>query len=252
MQGILSGVYQAYENHFRKEETKLVLENLYEPELFMDYQEVSVSEEKARKVLRTIRREFGEENVWWIAAAMASGLSDKADAVYHTIAEGMDRKLGKRTLMALSNPYVMRVMELARGTNNELMHLRGFLRFSELKNGILFSQIEPKNDILEPLAEHFRDRLPTENFIIFDKGRNRMVVHSVEIGGKENPCYFREVTPEEIREWKIHYSDEQEECAGWFKAFCESIAIKERINPSLQRQMLPLRFRPNMTEFMKE
>ena len=34
-----------------------------------------------------------------------------------------------------------------------------------------------------------------------------------------------------------------------FQRFCESIAIEARVNPKLQRSMLPLRFRDNMTEF---
>ena len=48
--------------------------------------------------------------------------------------------------------------------------------------------------------------------------------------------------------------DSKEE-AGYqelFRYFCHKIAIKERQNDKLQKSMLPLRFRPYMTEFWEE
>ena len=45
------------------------------------------------------------------------------------------------------------------------------------------------------------------------------------------------------------YSDEEVRIQNLFKIFHESIAISERKNFKLQRQLLPLRFRDNMVEF---
>ena len=42
-----------------------------------------------------------------------------------------------------------RLFTLSRATANEAHHLLGFLRFSELENGVLFSTIHPKNNALE-------------------------------------------------------------------------------------------------------
>lgn len=44
-----------------------------------------------------------------------------------------------------------------------------FIRFRELENGILFSEITPKAQILTCVADHFEDRFPLENWIIYDK-----------------------------------------------------------------------------------
>lgn len=43
-------------------------------------------------------------------------------------------------------------------------------------------------------------------------------------------------------------SEEERKIQELFKHFCHKIAIKERENPALQQQMLPLRFRSNMVE----
>ena len=64
---------------------------------------------------------------------------DKANAVYQTIVAALYSPKGARVLDSLSNPYIYRVFELSRATASEAHHLKGFLRFSELQNGVLFS-----------------------------------------------------------------------------------------------------------------
>lgn len=44
-------------------------------------------------------------------------------------------------------------------------------------------------------------------------------------------------------------SEEEQEYQELFQYFCHKIAIEERKNLKLQQNMLPLRFRKNMTEF---
>ena len=48
---------------------------------------------------------------------------------------------------------------------------------------------------------------------------------------------------------RIVYSQKEDEYQQLFKQFCDSIAIESRKNDKLQMNMLPLRFRPYMTEF---
>ena len=45
------------------------------------------------------------------------------------------------------------------------------------------------------------------------------------------------------------YSQEEAKAAELFRCFCRTVSIRERENPGLQRQHLPLRFRGTMTEF---
>lgn len=247
IEGIYSGIYQAYEMKCDPADTRLALEKEYEPQLFDDCVEAVPDKEKAAKVKRTLKREFGRENEWWLSYALAAGASDRADAVYHTIVEGLRRRLGYRVLENLADPYVMRVMELKRAVGNEFVHLREFLRFRELENGILYARVQPEHDVLELLMQHFGDRLPEENFIIYDAGRGNAGVHQSKKGQK-GIYYVNHIehTEEDSKKW---YSDEELLYSEWFREFCKSIAIKERENTNLQRQMLPLRFRSNMSEF---
>ena len=122
---------------------------------------METSTEKSDKVARTIQCRLGSEFYDAILNAILSIVPakkndlDKADAIYHTLVLGLNTAAGARAIHDLSNPYVHRLFTLSRATANEAHHLLGFLRFSELENGVLFSTIHPKNNALPILAGHF-------------------------------------------------------------------------------------------------
>ena len=113
-------------------------------QLFYEYIHVETSTEKSDKVARTIQCRLGSEFYDAILNAILSIVPakkndlDKADAIYHTLVLGLNTAAGARAIHDLSNPYVHRLFTLSRATANEAHHLLGFLRFSELENGVLF------------------------------------------------------------------------------------------------------------------
>lgn len=244
LEGIFTGIYNAYEEKREPEDTMLSLEQeLY---LFADYQTVKPDGEKAVKVMRTIKRRFGEEDYMRICLTLSAPAPEKAQAVYRTVALGLSQKgtVFGHLFDNLANDYVHLAFSLARGAGNENCHLRGFVRFQELEGGVLYSKIAPKNNILTFLMPHFADRFPMENFMIYDEGRSLFGVHPAGhqwylLGGSE--------VPEEAMQLKL--SDNEQQYQELFHYFCHKIAIKERENYTLQRNMLPLRFREYMVEF---
>lgn len=243
VEGILTGVYEAYALHVDHATTQLQTTDIENYRLFTIYQEITADPEKSKKVLRTIYCRFGSEAYTHLFRAMVSYDHEKADAVYHTIVSGLSGQYYGKLMEHLSNPYIHKVFTLSRNTLGEYDHLRGFLRFRELKNGILLARYKPKNDITALLMPHFADRLPKENFAIFDEGRHYYAVHP-----KGQQWYLvRGDLP--FQEGDTEYSKEEEEYQLLFYHFFQSIAIKDRKNLKLQRNMLPLRFREYMPEF---
>lgn len=250
--GIFSGIYAAYAKRYGHHNTQLALScSLNSYELFCEYEEIPVEEEKSRKVSATLRARFGSEVYSRLCEAIsayesprARGRSiDKAEAVYKTVVLGISLADGTKVLDHLGNPYVNRVFQLSRSTFNEAHHLLGFLRFSELENGILFARIHPKNDVLALLADHFTDRLPMENFIIYDQVRKIAAVH------KSGSNYMFAEVPDGAEDDLKRFSDQELEYRRLWLAFFHSIAIEARKNPRLQSQNLPKRFWPDMVEF---
>jgi probable DNA metabolism protein len=247
LEGIFTAIYEAYASKRPAEEIHLQIGEEENLRLFAEYKNIASDPNKAAKVARTIGKRFGKETYISICHALASPEPEKAEAVYKTLAHGLNRDpRQQRPLMEdLANPYVMKVFELARGSSNETHHLLGFIRFRELENGILYARIAPKNNVLTFVAPHFADRMPQENFVIHDEARHLYVLHP---NGKEWYVVSEE-TGLKFDSAKAQYSEGERHYSELFSDFFQTIAIGERHNPKLQRQNLPLRFREYMTEW---
>ena len=154
------------------------------------------------------------------------------------------RRIGdsRKIMDHLGNPDVAKVFALSRSVSNEAHLYEEFIRFRELKNGILFSEIAPKSQILTCVADHFSDRFPLENWMIYDKTHQVFLIHKA----KE---HWGIVWGESLdREAASVVSEKEMEYELLWKGFFESIAIKERKNLKCQQNHLPLRCREGMPE----
>lgn len=255
LDGILTGIYDAWSFKIAHKELthndlRLASKEPDNLELFSRYITVTPSADKAERVSRTIHTRLGRE---FYEAIIKAALSrepsgkkdmDKADAIYKTVAHALSAPEAEKVLLYLGIPYVFRVFSLSRATHMEAHHLKGFLRFSELKNGVLFSTIHPKNHTLPILAEHFVDRFPQENFIIYDETRRLAAVHRA---GKS----FMLVDASDMNQDILkNYSENEQQFRDLWLTFFDSIAIDARRNPTLQAHNIPKRFWPDVTEFV--
>lgn len=242
LESVFTAIYMAYEERRNHGETLLTLSE--EPILFAEDVWVVPCVEKVRKVMRTLRSRFGDSDYFHLCQVLASADEEKVQAVYRTVVAGLAKGCHPNHLMDnLTDMWIHKAFTLSREVGREIDHLKGFLRFEELENKILYAEIGPKGNLVTFLMPHFSDRFPMENFVIYDANRRFFGVHPA--GGQ----------------WYLLQGDGAEEISGFkrsaeeavyqelFRQFCRTIAIKERINPTLQRNMLPLRFREYMVEF---
>ncbi|MCM1540698.1 MAG: TIGR03915 family putative DNA repair protein [Blautia sp.] len=242
LESIFTAIYLAYEEKRDHMDTCISLTE--EPILFAEDVYVMPNREKMNKVMRSLYRIFGEDDYMRLCLALASQDEGKAQAVYRTVVDGLSARRGAGHLFDnLANNEVHHAFALARMAGRELDHLREFLRFQELENGVLYAKIDPGNNVVAFLMPHFSDRLPQENFMIQDERRGIYAIHPAGKqwylfygGGKEDDPAFR-------------ISAQEREYQELFQYFCHKIAIEERKNLKLQQNMLPLKFRKNMTEF---
>ena len=251
IEGIFSGIYRAYASRYGHSNIQLTTSDVPDTyDLFCEYEEVPVDYENSRKVAETLQKRLGQETFADICHAIDAYETpgeqqkniSKAEAVYKTVVLALSAKDGSRILEHLGNPYVSRVFQLCRSTYNEAHHLLGFLRFSELENGILFSRIHPKNQVLPFLADHFADRLPMENFIIYDEIRKTAAIHKSGCG------YILAEVPYADEDFMNRFSEREQEYRELWLGFFHSIAIEARKNPKLQSQNIPKRFWPDTVE----
>ena len=175
--GILTGVYDGWDSRLGHDNVRLSVENQGNLELFCEYVQVISDPEKSRRVFGTVRRRMGDEACEMIAQAAACPDEEKADAIYRMIVIGFAMPDGRQVTGMLTQPQVRKVFELSRRAWHIAHRHMGFVRFRELENGILFSEIDAEADILPLIGHHFADRLSVENWMIYDKRRKKAAVH---------------------------------------------------------------------------
>lgn len=241
--GIFSAIYDAWKMRLGAQELGIVLHGMIDQELFCEYIEVEECEKKTIAVENLIKRHLGYQAYWDIYHAVLASDREKGDAILGTMLAAREIEESKRIMQHLSHPKVRKVFELSRKVSNEACYYREILRFSELESGILFSQIEPQNQILTCLGDHFSNRFPLENWMIYDRTHKMFLVH-------QESQHWVLVLNEELNEEAMRkVSTAEAMYVNLWKGFFESISIKERENYDLQRQHIPLRYRGHITEF---
>ncbi len=245
LEGIFTGIYDAYASKRPHPEIHIQIGEEENLRLFAEYRETAADSGKAAKVARTINREFGTEGYMAICRALASADTGKGEAIYKAVVKGLSMPNPREIMGNLSDEHILKVFELARFSANETHFLVEFIRFRELENGILYARTGPKNNVLTFVMPHFADRLPLENFVIYDETRGIYGLHParkdwyvVTEGADSAPAAGEHVL-----------SENEKKYSELFTSFFHTIAIKERNNLKLQRNMLPLRYREYMTEF---
>lgn len=251
--GIFSGIYEVWKRKMTAEEAGLEVGDSFERRLFCEYIFCKAEERKALAVIRMIQKNLGADVYEKISYALLSADRRKAEMVFRAMLEAKKLSRKDRLMGHLGNEAVRAVFGMYRQVANEAHHYKGFVRFRELKNKTLFAKIEPKHAVLPCIAEHFADRFPQENWVIYDKTHEVFLIHE-----KGKRYYFLQQymcmkgDSGSAQNITGGFSEEEMDYEALWKEFVQSISVAERENRALQNQNLPLRFRTNLVEFSKE
>ncbi len=245
--GIFTAIYHAWNSRLGHSNVKIEEKSegskYSNIELFAEYVIVDTDLDLAYKVARSVKQKISEEVYGMVCRTALSDYEGKADLIYRFLILGF--AVGAGITERLSNEVVNSIFRINKRVGNEAHHLLGFIRFSQQQNGLLTSIIHPKNNVLSIIMPHFADRLPQERFLIYDSNRKLAAMHVP--GAQWVIAEVPELDQDAVREVSS-YEDRYRDL--WI-TFFENIAIKDRVNPKLQRNNLPLRFRKDMTEFNK-
>lgn len=243
--GIFTAIYQAWSSRYGhaniRIEEKCEGSKYSNIELFAEYIPVTTDPVLSSKVAESIRDKISQEAYEMTCYVALSDYNGKADLIYRFLILGF--AVGRTIVEHISNEVVNKMTRIRKNVGNEMHHLLGFIRFSEMENGLLTSVIHPKNDVLTLITPHFADRLPNERFLIYDGNRNLATLHIP--GASWILVQVPDIDKERLEELSV----QEDEYRDLWKAFFKHIAIKERFNYKLQRNNMPIRFRADMTEF---
>ena len=233
--GLLSCIYKAF---YSKEKPESIVSELELIENFlMEKEYIKADTEKSSRVYKAIEEKIGKNSLRKVFFTYLSNIEGREIIILRYLQLGF--KMGKDVDLNLADRDVLAVDKIYRRVSKERHRLTGLLRFKRIREGILYAKVEPDHDVIGLLAPHFEKRLKNENFIIHDTKRSIAVFYNKEewiIKGIESRDSFLVKEKEEgIYEdlWRVYF---------------DSISIKRKTNPKLQRNNMPRRYWKNLTE----
>lgn len=232
-EGLLTCIYLHYYN---EKASGIYLRDNYQACMMQSYEEAVTDSEKADIVYDAIKNKISPSDLRRIYKVYRSDEDGKEKKILDYVRLGF--KMGGKISMMHGHPIVFEIQRIERKVGCEVHRLKGLIRFSELEGGVLYSPVEPDNDVVEFFAEHFCDRYKNEPFIIHDVRRDKALA---AYGGE---WYITHFTKEKV----AGISADEQNYRDLWKQYFENMAIKERINPRCQKNMMPVRYWKHLTE----
>jgi len=232
-EGLLCCVYESY---YQRERPSLIFPESETQETLFPVKEIVTDIESARKVEHSISHSISTEALRLVRLCYYSNAETRELAILNFLRLGY--KTGAPVTDMLANDAVSTITKIARNVSRESGFYMEFLRFSDF-NGALVAIIEPKNFVLPMIADHYCDRFPSEQFLIYDESHKHAIVYH------NGACA---IMPLEHLELPEACATEEKYRALW-KRFYDTIAIEGRINPKLRMGNMPKRYWKHLTEF---
>ncbi len=208
----------------------------YTPNLLDTVIHLMIEEDK--NIVSLMIKDMGLTTFRSIYYVFLSTEENKELILYYLILNG--RKYKEKVLYHRNLKCVERTIKISKNVLHEAHKYKGFTRFKELENAILYAEIEPVHDVLGLLSYHFQKRLKNEYWIIKDVGRGILSLYDK----KE----FYLVSEEEFALETVSLSKKEMEIETLWKTFYKTIGIKERKNERCRRNFMPKKYWKYMLE----
>ena len=231
--GTSDGFYTAVFDAYKDESAYLTSERFRQGSLCERVTCVLADTEKATRVLRKVKS-IDANAAYDIELVLRSRETDREQVAFLYVRELV--KTGRSVRGKLSVEAVRRMMDLRARVSYEAHRMKGFLRFSETADGVLYSPCSPDNDIIDLLTPHFIARLASP-FVIHDVWRGKAALYD----GRE--CIVAPVDSAEIVE-----SERERIFSELWKKYYKTVNIPSRKNVRQQKGYMPVRYWGFLTE----
>ena len=213
-------------------------ENNYQPDLLSNKIKPVIKIKNKKELLTKI----GWENLKLCHYAFRTNDPNKELIIYYYLLNSL--KYENNTKYMRNLKCVNKTLKLAHYVSRENHKFKGFLRFKETENNFLYAEIEPENNILDLLANHFKKRLSNENWLIKDQKRKQYCFYN------QKKLYF--LNEKDVIKLNLELSKNEKNVENLWCCFFKTIAIKERENKKCQMNFMPKKYWKNIIEMEEE
>ena len=200
----------------------------------LDYITVKTDSEKFERLQNGIKKSLSQTILRDTYLLYLSGAPEHATVCLKYLRFCFSKGKGARSLRYEDS--VKNALNLRDKVMREYDRMLGLVRFDKTETGTYVAQLEPDNNILPLIAGHFAQRMPSHSFVIRDISRNIAMLSHM------GSWVITELSPD------VEFDFTGDEFRSMWKDYWQTMAIKERLNPRLQKQYMPKRYWKHLPE----
>lgn len=205
---------------------------------------VRTEPEKCRRVFAALEKKLSREALRSMLHAWLSEVEGSEMSLCRYICKALRAEKSIESDMA--DPDVWEVVRLRRKVGKEAERFLGFVRFQKSKDGVYFSAITPKYNVIPLISGNFAERFHDQRWIIYDLRRHYGAMFKP--GGEFQEVFLDERRLEDGFLRREDLASDELLLEELWRGYYSAAAIKERSNPRLQRNFMPKRFWNLLTE----
>jgi probable DNA metabolism protein len=241
-EGLLTAIFDAYSRKVFPD--RLLRANEVEPLFTQECHTVISDEDKSGRVWKSLQAKLPKKACNMLMYVWLSELEGTDELLFRYICKTFDNP--HSIALNFGDADVLEVEKIARKVGHEAMYIKQFIRFQKAADDIYFAPIRPIYNALPLAINHFTDRFADQQWVIYDLRRKYgyyFDLHQTrEITFTDEDDTLREKLDESLM------AEDEKLFQDLWKGYFKALSIKERINPRLQRQHMPVRFWRYMTE----
>ncbi|MDR0844137.1 MAG: TIGR03915 family putative DNA repair protein [Tannerella sp.] len=240
--GLLSAVFDAYSR--KTFPGKLLKTGEIAPLFTGESYTVVTQEESAKRVWAGIQRKLSKRARNMLMYAWLSEIDGSDELLFRFICKVFDNP--NTSALNFGDADVLEVERIARKVSHEVLYIKQFLRFQKAADGLFFAPVRPAYNALPLTIDHFTDRFSDQQWVIYDLCRKYGYYYDLHT--------TQEITfldDDHILSGKLDESlmaEDEKLFQNLWQGYFKALTIKERLNPRLHRQHLPVRFWQDLTE----
>ncbi len=242
-EGLLTAVFDAYS---RKIFPDILQEEGAPLPLFAeDVYSVITQENRADRVWKALEKKLTAGACRMIRAVWLSEEANADQLLFRFVRKNLDSPTSIET--NFGDEEVLAMMKLAKSVNFEAEHIRQFVRFQKTADGLFFAPIEPRYNALPLAVDYFHSRFSDQEWVVYDTKRkygyhyNLKKVELFTFEGNDPIPTSGKLRADQLDTHEALFED-------FWKSYIKTLTIRERLNPKLQRQHMPVRFWKYLTE----
>ncbi len=234
-EGLLTVIFEIYE--LKRAPSEICPAARFEPGMFGEHEYITTIKEKADRVAAKIKL-IDKTLFRNLLKVFLSERDDREMIIYRVVKLALKDK-GSATA-DFRNADVLKVKEIVKQINREVHRMHAFVRFQRLADDIWFAAIEPDFDVLPLTGSHFKKRYADQLWIIYDVRRKYGLYYDLEEMNFITLPAFENLDASRLSRNLLH--DDEVSYQKLWKAYFNSVNIKERNNKKLHVQHVPKRY----------